>query len=154
MVNLRRLLLATTLTLLASLAVAGSVAATPGNGAQVFDESGCLAVDSGTICFDIRTVQKVTETPSGNFLYRGRGESSYSFTGAGRLEGCSSSTSDESNYHYLVRDGVSQVAGDRYREELSVDCLGQTGTCTFSYQAHFANGEVQFTRQDPHKCLD
>ncbi len=46
------------------------------------------------------------------------------------------------------------MAGDRYREELSVDCLGQTGTCTFSYQAHFANGEVQFTRQDPHKCLD
>ncbi len=81
MVNLRRLLLATTLTLLASLAVAGSVAATPGNGAQVFDESGCQAVDSGTICFDIRAVGKVTETPRGNFLYRGRDESSYSFTG-------------------------------------------------------------------------
>ncbi len=147
MANLHRLLLAAALTLVASLAVASSASAAPGNGADVVRQSECFNdpdYDYGTFCIDAKYVQNSTETPSGNFSYHANGESALKFTGEGDLQGCNDSSSSKFNYHFLVKDGVLHELGNHVTGEFSQDCTSQH--CTYSYDIHKANGQLQFNR--------
>jgi len=144
MANLHRLLLAAALTLVASLAVASSASAAPGNGADVVRQNECFN-EPGlyTVCIDEHNVQNSTETPSGNFSYSGNGK-----VGAeGDFEGCNVSSSAKFNYHYLFKDGELHEVGTHQTGEY-FDCSGTSQHCTFSYDLHYANGQVQFSRPD------
>jgi hypothetical protein len=149
MANLHRLLLAAALTLVASLAVASSASAAPGNGADVVRQNECSSYPGfGTYCIDAKYVQKSTETPSGNLSFFANGESALKFTGEGYFQGCKGSSSDEFNYHYLFKDGVGHESGSHVTGEFSVDCFGYQYDCTYSYDIHYANGRLQFFRPE------
>ena len=151
MVKLRRLLLAPSLTLLASLVLAGTASAAPGDGAQVVNESDCHTFEFGTVCVKNRGVFNETLTPSGNFSVHQHGYWSLEFTGSGPLEGCRSSDSDKYNFHYLVKPGDvleegPHEEGSRSHHEISFECFGQTYRCAHTVHFHIANGKVQFSR--------
>jgi len=146
MANFHRLLLVAALTLVASLAVASSASAAPGNGADVVRQNECFTeFYYGTFCFDAKYVENSTETPSGNLSYHANGKSAFTFTGEGVRQGCNSSHSSKLNYHYLLKDGFRHESGSHQTGEFSVDC-GYQADCTFSYDAHYANGQLQFER--------
>ena len=147
MANLHRLLLVAALTLVASLAVASSASAAPGNGADVVRQNECSNEPGfGTLCIDAKYVQNLTKTPSGNFSYHANGETAFKFTGEGDLQGCNSSNSSKLNYHSLFKDGALHELGSRHTGEFSSDCFGTQSDCTFSYVLHYANGQLQFSR--------
>jgi len=149
MANLHRLLLAAALTLVASLAVASSASAAPGNGADVVRQNECFNDRGGTFCIDAKYVQNETQTPSGNVSYHANGELARTFTGEGRLQGCNSSNSQKFNYHFLAKDGEWHEFGSHQTTEYSFDCFGDgypAEDCTFSDDVHYANGRLQFDR--------
>ena len=147
MANLHRLLLAAALTLVASLAVASSASAAPGNGADVVRQNECFNYPGvGTFCIDAKYVENSTETPSGNFSFLLNGEFASTFTGEGPLQGCNSSTSSNLYFHSLSKDGELHEVGSHRTGEFSFDCFGTSQHCTFSYDLHRANGQLQFNR--------
>ncbi len=151
MAKLHRLLLAAALTLVASLGVASSASAAPGNGADVVRQNECFNDDFffGTFCVDAMYVQNTTETPSGNFSYHANGEVAFKFTGDGIFRFCNSSSSQKFKYQGLYKDGELHELGNHVTLELSRDCFGnQVVDCTFSYDVHYANGQLQFYRPD------
>lgn len=148
MANLHRLLLAAALTLVASLAVVSSASAAPGSGADVRRLNECTSYSYGTFCIDAKYVQNLTETPSGNVSYLAIGKSAFTFTGEGYLQGCTNSSSSDFNYHYLIKDDYPHEQGSRQNGETLIDCLGYQRDCTYSYDYHYVNGELQFVRPE------
>ncbi len=148
MANLHRLLLAAALTLVASLAVASSASAAPGNGADVVRQNECFNDRGGTFCIDAKYVQNETQTPSGNVSYHANGELARTFTGEGPFQECNTSSSDKFNYHFLAKDGELHEVGSHQTAEFSGDCFGTQYDCTLSYDLHYANGQLQFYRPD------
>ena len=147
MANLHRLLLAAALTLVASLAVASSASAAPGNGADVVRQNECFNYPGfGTYCSDEKYVENSTETPSGNFSYHVNGKFAAKTTGEGNLQGCNGSGSNKDNYHQLFKDGELHVQGTHATGESSYECFGTRYDCTSSFDLHYANGELQFNR--------
>jgi len=148
MANLHRLLLVAALTLVASLAVASSASAAPGNGADVVRQNECFNEPGfGTLCIDAQYVQNSTETPSGNVSFHALGKSTLTVTGEGD-QGCHLSDSNKFNYHSLYKDGVLHEEGDHVTGEFSSDCFGHQSDCTYSYDLHYANGRLQFLRPE------
>ena len=54
--------------------MAGSASAAPGTGATKTHQAYCTTNQFGTACFDLNTVFKTTQTPSGNTIAMGNGE--------------------------------------------------------------------------------
>jgi hypothetical protein len=63
--------------LAATLLLATTTLAAPGNGAQVFKDSFCFDYEGSTICQSNMSITTETTTPSGNTLFTGNGRSSY-----------------------------------------------------------------------------
>jgi len=153
MANLHRLVLAAALTLVASLAVASSASAAPGNGADVVRQNECYNdPGSGTFCIDAKYVQNSTETPSGNFSYHANGETADKFTGEGDLQGCNGSSSSKFNYHYLFKNGELHEQGSHQTGTFFIDCFNTQYDCTYNYDIHYANGQLQFDRGPEFNC--
>ncbi len=152
--RIRRPMVAATLTLLAALAAASPASAAPGNGAHVVNESDCIYPEGpyvyGTICGDLRYVQNLTETPSGNLSGVQNLRNRYKFTGSGPMAGCSYSGSQYINFHFL--DGPILEESSRLVGEFSFDCQGTSYECTVESHFHYANGEVQFARHQGATC--
>jgi hypothetical protein len=129
----------------AALAVAGSVSATPGNGATVTKFSDCYSDSGYTTCYDYRYVTNYTLTPSGNSHYVTNGDSSSTTTGPGGYE---YSSTDKYHSTYLISKGETQV--DHYSDRYQTVYAGVT--CSYRYKFHYANGEVQISVND-YKCV-
>ena len=72
--NVRRLMFPAAFTLIVVLTMAGSASAAPGTGATKTHQEYCTTNQFGTACFDLNTVFKTTQTPSGNTIAMGNGE--------------------------------------------------------------------------------
>jgi phage tail protein X len=148
--RIRRLMVAATLTLLAALAAASPASADPGN---VFRDSDCVTFpDYGTVCYDIRQVANLTETPSGNVSAMEHFRTRQEFTGSGPLAGCNYSSNQAFDYHNLYKDGTLHELGSRAGTGAHIECQGNNYECTSTYYFHEANGRVQFTRGPEFEC--
>jgi hypothetical protein len=129
----------------AALGVPGMAAAE--DGATVTKEAGCVTSDDGTVCATIFEVSNFTTTPSGITSYQATARITTTFVGAGAYGGCITSHTDDLHFSSLERDGQAFVAADRQEIYNSViNCFGETFDCTYFLRAHFANGEIQFSR--------
>ena len=150
-VDSRRLLLAVSLTLLASLALAGTTSAAPGRGAEVVKESDCHTFDELTLCHQSRGVFNETLTPSGNLSVHEHGYWSLEFRGSGSLEGCRFSDSSRHNFHTLYKPGDDLEEGPHEqsghaRFESSGECFDEPVHCRGSFDYHYVDGKAQFSR--------
>jgi hypothetical protein len=139
--------LAATLALLAVLAGAGPALASPGNGADVVNESGCVPEGPVTDCSYTRFVTNETVTPSGNVSAVGAGTQGYELIGGGS-ECTVFSGSYRVQTHVLYKDGAVREISNRNAGESSIACSWASATCTFGAHLHYANGELQFDRRE------
>ena len=150
MIRSRRLAaVAALVTMLATLALgAGAASADPGRGAIVVHDSACTTSSTGTFCSTVHTVFNSTATPSGNFIGVLNSKFENTFTGAGFLEGCHSSSSGTAHQQSLFQDIETQEFHNHNKGEFSFSCFGFELTCVFDVHVHFAQGEFQFSRPE------
>jgi len=134
--------------ILGAFALAGTAAATPGNGAIVTDTKTCIESPFATWCWSVDTVTKMTTTSSGNVSYvlNGTNENTVTFPWLP----CTHRETDELHVHWLRKNGEEQSHSERLAFTTHFDCgMPGTGqTCISTFELHEANGQVQFQRPD------
>ena len=115
-------------------------------GAIVHDLSSCNPSPFALVCTDVRTVTNVTSTPSGNRSYVTNGVIAVSYTNP--FNGCSFSQAQPVHLHWLERGGELQSRSERSTLTNQIQCGSFAQTCVTTLEAHYANGDVQFNRQD------
>jgi hypothetical protein len=134
----------TMLALLAISVFAGSPAfATSGNGAIHISDTNCHDDDGYIACMTAEGVANETITPSGNAIHSGHVRTTFTLTDpAGVLihEGES-----ESHFQRLHKDEMLHLLSDRSSSTMT---RADGVTCTFSYTAHLANGQLQFEHNE------
>lgn len=119
------------------------VRAAPGNGAIRISDANCHDDDSYVACMTAEGVANETITPSGNAIYTGHVRATFILrdpAGALVYEGTS-----ESHFQRLDTDGLLHVLS----QQLSSTMTRADGTtCTSTYRAHLANGEIQFEHNE------
>jgi hypothetical protein len=132
------------LTLLAISMFAGSPAlATSDNGAIHVSDANCHEDDGYTACMTAEGVANETVTPSGNAIHSGYVRSTFTLTDpAGVLihEG-----EAESHFYRLDKDDLLHMLSNRTSSTMT---RSDGVTCTFSYTAHLANGQIQFEHNE------
>jgi hypothetical protein len=137
---LRRLPLLAALILLASLSVAASAPADPGNGAQVVETPfSCQEYPIGTVCFGERSVFNTTLTASGNYISGQAYDIQMTFS----TPQCERSESKRGNLHYLLTSAELQQSVFNERGQFSFDCGEGSVTCTHHLLDVWGNGEVR-----------
>ena len=138
---LRRLPLLAALTLLASLPLAASAQADPGNGAQFIETPfSCQEYPIGTVCFAERQVYNITLTPSGTYMVAETYEIQTTYSTAS----CERSESEKGNQHYMVTSEFElQQSVFNERGQFSFDCGQGSVACTYHLQDVVANFEVR-----------
>ncbi|GAB3558795.1 hypothetical protein GCM10027405_05520 [Arthrobacter alkaliphilus] len=122
----------------AALAFGASPAMADGNGATVINQSGCQAYGWVTVCGTQHSEGNVVTTPSGNTNFEGNGKFTYTVTFTG---GVSYTSTGSFHYHELIKPGGVQEFSDHYHDTVTVSGYG---TCTYSVDLHYANGQYQF----------
>ena len=137
----RSLLVGGVLLLFLTLGVgAGSpVLAAPGNGALHISDSNCHDDDGYTACMTAEGVANETITPSGNAIYSGSVRTTFSLINpAGALVYTGDS---QSQFNRLDKDAMLHMLSSHATSTLT---RSDGVTCTFTYSAHLANGQIQF----------
>ena len=130
---------------LVALALAGSAAAGPSNGAEVVRDEGCYSNPFVTTCVVTRTVTHATVTPSGNVSYvtNGTVERTQTFPFGGSF-----THSDQIHLHTLLKNGVWTTSSDHYSAVEHYLSGTYELTCVYGYDMHFAGGETQFSNYE------
>jgi hypothetical protein len=117
--------------------------ATAENGAIHISDSNCHDDDGYIACMTAEGVANETITPSGNAIHSGYVRSTFTLADpAGVLiyEGES-----QSHFQRLDKDEMLHMLSDHSSSTMTrSDGL----TCTFSYTAHLANGQIQFEHRE------
>jgi hypothetical protein len=133
--------------LAAGLSLAGVAAAEPGTGATVVDDEYCIGSPFATWCWDVKTITKVTTTPSGNVSYVTNG--TIDNTISLPFSGCTHTKLESMHLHWLKKAGVEQSHSQRLEQTTAFVCSsGSAYSCTSTFELHMANGEVQFQRPE------
>jgi hypothetical protein len=144
---LRRLPLLAALTLLASLPLAASALADPGNGAQFIETPfSCQEYPIGTVCSAVRIVINTTQTASGNYIVA----ETYDIQTTYSTPSCERSESEKGNIHYMLTSAEFELEQSVFNErgQFSYDCGDRSAACTYHLQDVLANGEVRHVRTE------
>ena len=141
MARRRRYLLAGALCLFAlpGYAAAGAVAA---GGAERIVTNECWTETDARICFAVKAVYNVTETPSGKYIVNYNSRYKYSLV----APNCSNTRTGREHQSYVLQAGVTSRAV--FSETLRVDlrCGGTNQTCTLKSTTVLAGGKVRQNR--------
>lgn len=133
-------------TILVAVLLAGSVAAGAANAAAVVvNDAGCVTNFFGTTCTVIKTTTNTTATPSGNVSYVTNG------TVERRIEfsfGGSYTTSSNIHVHSLAKQGEIRTSSEHYEELIDYVSGTWFTSCVSSFDIHWTNGDVQFSRSE------
>ena len=134
-----RLFLATILLLAGALTLAGPALALP---AEPYRYSDCYDFDDGyQVCFSGRGVVKEQQAASGNVLFKASGKSTYTvrFNGEVIEQG-----SGRDNFVLHEKSGELHVYHSNGKGQFTFDGV----TCTYRYNATYANGELRHEVDD------
>lgn len=109
-----------------------------GNGAQVTNSSGCQTLPNATVCGTLHTETHNTSTPSGNTNIQANGKYDLTVT---FTSGYSYSYSGSFHEHFLYKQGQPQEFSLHNSDTYTTSLYG---TCTTSWDLHYANGKYQF----------
>jgi hypothetical protein len=133
-------------TMLAAVVLAGSVAAGAANAAAVVvKDAGCVTNFFGTTCIVIKTTTNATTTPSSNVSYVTNG------TVERRIEfsfGGSYTSSRNIHVHTLAKQGEIRTSSEHHEELIDYVSGTWFASCLSSYDIHWTNGDVQFSRSE------
>ena len=133
-------------TVLAAVVLAGSGAAGAANSAAiVVNDAGCITSFFGTTCTVIKTTTNATTTPSGNVSYDTNGavERRIEFSFGG-----SYTSSSRIHVHTLAKQGEIRTSSEHYEELIAYVSGTWFTSCISSYDIHWTNGDVQFSRSE------
>lgn len=130
--------------IVAALAAAGAAGAAGENGAVVVDYSICSPTPVFLVCSAAKTVTNVTSTSSGNLSYVTNGVIEVSYTNPF----CSISQTQPFHLHYLEQEGELQSRSQRLSLTNQLSCAGVSHICVTTLDAHYANGDVRFSRSE------
>ena len=133
----RSLTLASVATAIAVIGTAGPASAA----ATVNRAEGCETFDIYEVCYDVKSVFNITETPSGNYNVIDNGKFSYRYSENG-VEYYSS----DGKFHskFSMKNGETHVIA--YHGKSNDEFGGST--CSYTYKFHMANGKVQVDNYD------
>jgi hypothetical protein len=133
-------------TMLAAVVLAGSVAAGAANAAAVVvNDAGCVTNFFGTTCTVIKTTTNDTTTPSGNVSYvtNGTVERRIEFSFGGNY-----TSSSNIHVHTLAKQGEIRTSSEHHEELIDYVSGTWFTSCLSSYDIHWTNGDVQFSRSE------
>lgn len=141
--NLRHVLFGVSLAIATVPVVPSTAWAGGGDGATVVRQQFCdtTTFAPSTVCYDLNYVRNETQTPSGNISFVTKGENTITQT---TVTGCTFTGHTEFHRHYLLKGDTMQEQGDRETNWFTADCFGHSMTCTYTLEAHYANGEFQY----------
>jgi hypothetical protein len=141
----RRTSLAVVLTALVALALVGPSSALA-QAAQVEKIAQCSEQEGGAVfCTKSMSVSQGVVTPSGKASILQHVRFDNSFT----APGCVTRDLGSSRNHLLIDDdGQNQEFHFAFQIHSTFDCLGTSTDCTTRLHFHFANGAIQFTREE------
>lgn len=125
--------------LAATLLLATTTLAAPGNGAQVFKDSFCFDYEGSTICQSNMSITTETTTPSGNTLFTGNGRTSYIQTDP---SGAVYEDSHTYHTHGVTMEDLLHEYGHFFTNTVVVEGVA----CTTRYAFHSVDGNIQFDR--------
>lgn len=128
-----------TLGVTAALTLVASPAMAASNGADVIKEVYCQDLGYGIDCASLHGEIHFTITPSGNAVFQDNSRNGDTVTFPA---GFSYSALVTQHHHVMLKGGVRQEFGSRYALTSSDTRYQQP--CTFSMDAHYANGRYQF----------